>query len=322
MLLRMSREYSDATKLVGGTPLVKINKLAAGCGATILAKLETYNPASSVKDRVGVAMVDAAEASGALQPGGTIVEATSGNTGIALAWVGAARGYRVIIVMPDTMSLERRAVLQAFGAQLVLTPGADGMTVAVDLANDIVAHTPGAILANQFANPANPNVHRHATAEEIWADTDGNVDALVAGVGTGGTLTGTGARLKELNPELKVYAVEPAESNLLTGGEPGPHQIQGIGSSFIPDVLDQSVYDEVIDVPSAAAVQMARRCALEEGLLVGLSAGAALSAAVEVASRPEFAGKTIVCIVPDFGERYLSSVLFRDLVAEAEKVMA
>lgn len=313
----MSREFRDATELVGGTPLVRINKLTANCVATVVAKLETYNPANSVKDRIGVAMVNDAEASGALQPGGTIVEATSGNTGIALAWVGAARGYRVIIVMPDTMSLERRAVLRAFGAELVLTPGSEGMIAAVAVAKDIVAATPGAILASQFTNPANPEIHRRTTAEEIWADTDGAVDILIAGVGTGGTLTGTGQRLKQLNPEIRIYAVEPKESNLLSGGEAAPHAIQGIGSSFIPEVLDTELYDEIIEVTGEAAIATAKRCALEEGLLVGMSAGAALSAAVEVGSRAENSGKLIVCIVPDFGERYLSTELFEDHLDQA-----
>lgn len=318
----MAREYSDATKLVGGTPLVKINRLSAGCCATIVAKLEIYNPANSVKDRVGVAMVDAAEADGRLKPGGTIVEATSGNTGIALAWVGAARGYRVIIVMPDTMSMERRAVLRAFGAEVVLTPGVEGMVVALELANKIVAETPGAILASQFDNAANPDIHRRTTAEEIWADTDGKIDIFVAGVGTGGTLTGTGHRLKELNPNIKVYAVEPLESNLLSGGEVATHKIQGIGSSFLPEVLDTEIYDEVIEVPGDLAIETARRCAIEEGLLVGISAGAALAAATDLGKRPENAGKLIVCIAPDFGERYVSTELFAAYFDDPEIVAA
>ncbi len=310
----MSKVYQDATELVGGTPLVKINRLAGDTQATILAKLEFYNPANSVKDRIGVAIVDAAEKAGALSKGGTIVEATSGNTGIGLAWVGAVRGYHVILTMPSSMSKERRALLRAFGAELVLTEPAGGMKGAVDKANEIVANTPGAILASQFANEANPAIHEATTGEEIWADTDGNVDYLIAGVGTGGTITGSGRALRRHNPDVKLVAVEPAESPLLSEGKAGPHKIQGIGANFVPEVLDTDLYDEVIAVPSDVAIETARRSATEEGLLVGISSGAALKAAIEIAQRPEAAGKTIVAIIPDFGERYLSTPLFEGLL--------
>lgn len=310
----MARIYDDATKLIGNTPLVKLNRLTEGLEATVLAKLEFYNPANSVKDRIGVSIIDAAEASGELKEGGTIVEGTSGNTGIALAWVGAARGYKVVLAMPETMSKERRALLRAYGAELVLTPGAEGMKGAVAAAERIAQERPGAILARQFANEANPKIHRETTAEEIWADTDGNVDILVAGIGTGGTITGVGQVLKDRNPDIKIVAVEPEESPILNGGAPGPHKIQGIGANFVPEILDTKVYDEVIDVNLATAIDTARRSAKEEGLLVGTSSGAALSAALQVAKRPENAGKTIVVIVPDFGERYLSTPLFEGLV--------
>ena len=305
--------YDDVTQLVGNTPLVRLNRVVGDAGATVLAKLEFYNPANSVKDRIGVAMIDAAEASGQLQPGGAIVEATSGNTGIALAMVGAARGYRVVLTMPETMSRERRALLRAFGAELVLTPGGEGMTGAVRRAEEI-AETTGAVPVRQFANAANPTVHRDTTAEEIWKDTDGGVDILVAGIGTGGTITGVGQLLKERKPGVQVIGVEPAESPILNGGAPGPHKIQGLGANFVPEVLDTTVYDEVLDVPVEEAVTWARRAATEEGLLVGLSSGAAISAAVQVAQRPENTGRTIVVIVPSFGERYLSTLLFDGLV--------
>ncbi|GAB6940032.1 cysteine synthase A [Isoptericola variabilis] len=310
----MARIYDDATKLIGRTPLVRLNRLAAGLDATVVAKLEFYNPANSVKDRIGVSIIDAAEASGALQPGGTIVEGTSGNTGIALAWVGAARGYNVVLAMPETMSKERRALLRAYGAELVLTPGAEGMKGAVAAAEKIAAERPGAILARQFANEANPKVHRETTAEEIWADTDGEVDVVVSGIGTGGTITGVGQVLKERKPEVRVVAVEPAESPILTGGNPGPHKIQGLGANFVPEILDTSVYDEVIDVNAETSVELARRAAKEEGLLVGISSGAAIAGALEVAKRPENAGKLIVVVIPDFGERYLSTILYSDLL--------
>ncbi|MBB1484604.1 cysteine synthase A [Tessaracoccus sp. MC1865] len=304
--------YSDVTALVGRTPLVKLNRVA-GDNAIVAAKLEFYNPANSVKDRIGVAIVDAAEASGELQPGGTIVEGTSGNTGIALAMVGAARGYKVVLTMPETMSLERRALLRAYGAELVLTPGPAGMRGAVERAEEIAAER-GGILARQFANPANVEIHRNTTAEEIWNDTDGAVDIVVAGIGTGGTISGVGQVLKERKPSVQIVAVEPQESAILSGGQPGPHKIQGIGANFIPEILDRSVIDEVLPRNIDQAVDFARRAAREEGLLVGLSSGAALSAAAEVAARPENAGKTIVVIVPSFGERYLSTVLFEGLI--------
>jgi cysteine synthase A len=310
----MARIYDDATKLIGNTPLVKLNHLTEGLEATVLGKLEFYNPANSVKDRIGVSIIDAAEASGELKEGGTIVEGTSGNTGIALAWVGAARGYKVVLAMPETMSKERRALLRAYGAELVLTPGAEGMKGAVAAAEKIAAERPGAVLARQFANEANPKIHRETTAEEIWADTDGQVDILVAGIGTGGTITGVGQVLKDRNPDIKVVAVEPEESPILNGGAPGPHKIQGIGANFVPEILDTKVYDEVIDINLATAIDAARRSAKEEGLLVGTSSGAALAAALQVAKRPENAGKTIVVIIPDFGERYLSTPLFEGLV--------
>ena len=306
--------FEDATKLIGRTPLVRINRLYGESQAIVLAKLEFYNPASSVKDRIGVAIIDAAEASGALLPGGTIVEATSGNTGIALAFVGAARGYKVVLTMPETMSKERRALLRAFGAELVLTPGPEGMKGAVNRSQEVAAEIPGAILARQFANPANPDIHRTTTAVEIWDDTDGLVDFVVAGIGTGGTITGVGQLLKERKPEVKIVAVEPSESPLLSGGAPGPHKIQGIGANFIPEILDRSVIDEVLPQSSETSVEWARRAAREEGLLVGLSSGAALAAAGVLAARPENAGKTIVVIIPSFGERYLSTVLYADLL--------
>ena len=306
--------YDDVTALVGNTPLVRINRLFPDSQATVLAKLEFYNPANSVKDRIGVAIIDAAEASGQLKPGGTIVEATSGNTGIALAMVGAARGYTVVLTMPESMSKERRALLRAFGAELILTDPSKGMKGAVDRADEIVAERPGAVLARQFANAANPEIHRRTTAEEIWADTDGAVDIVVAGIGTGGTITGVGQVLKARKPGVQIIAVEPEESPILNGGAPGPHKIQGIGANFVPEILDTTVYDEVIDVNAGQAVELARKAATQEGLLVGLSSGAALYAAGLVAARPENAGKTIVVIIPSFGERYLSTVLFEGLV--------
>ncbi len=310
----MSRIYDDVTTLIGNTPLVRINRLNEGGAATVLAKLEFHNPANSVKDRIGVSIVDAAEASGALPEGGTIVEATSGNTGIALAMVGAARGYNVVLTMPETMSKERRALLRAYGAELVLTPGSEGMKGAVNRAEQIAAERPGAVLARQFANEANPAIHRKTTAEEIWADTDGAVDIVVAGIGTGGTITGVGQVLKERKPGVQVIGVEPAESPILHGGAPGPHKIQGIGANFVPEILDTTIYDEIIDINAETAVEFARRAAREEGLLVGISSGAALAAALQVAARPENAGKTIVVIIPSFGERYLSTILYADLL--------
>ena len=309
----MSRVYGNITEAFGNTPLVRLNRVTEGAGATVLAKLEFYNPSSSVKDRLAIAVVDAAEASGELQPGGTIVEATSGNTGIALAMVAAARGYKAVLAMPETMSSERRKLLRAYGATLVLTPGPEGMTGAVNKAIEIAAEIPGAVLARQFENPANPEIHRKTTAEEIWRDTDGAVDVFVAGVGTGGTLTGTGQVLKERKPGLHVVGVEPLESPLLNGGEAGPHKIQGIGANFVPAILDREVYDEVIDVTSQQAVDTARRLGAEEGILGGISSGATAHAAVELAKRPELAGSTIVVILASFGERYLSTVLYEGL---------
>jgi cysteine synthase A len=304
--------YSNITEIVGNTPLVKINHITDGAAANVYAKLEFYNPTSTVKDRIGIAMVDAAEASGQLKPGGTIVEATSGNTGIALAMVGAARGYKTILTMPDSMSKERRALLRAFGAELVLTPAAEGMKGAVAKAEELGAK--GAVLVRQFENAANPEIHRKTTAQEIWNDTDGKVDALVAGIGTGGTITGIGQVLKEKNPNIKVFAVEPAASPILNGGKPSGHPIQGIGPNFVPPILDTKVYDEVLDAPNEEAINYARRAAKEEGLLVGISSGAALWAASQIAKRPELAGKNIVVIIPSFGERYLSTILYQDLM--------
>lgn len=304
---------ANVSDLAGRTPLVRINRLTPG-DAEVVAKLEYFNPANSVKDRIGVAIVDAAEASGELPAGGTIVEATSGNTGIALAMVGAARGYHVVLTMPESMSKERRVLLRAYGAELVLTPAAEGMRGAVEAAEKIVAERDGAVLARQFANAANPAIHRATTAEEIWADTDGQVDVFVAGIGTGGTLTGAGGRLKELNPNLHLVGVEPAESPLLTEGSAGPHKIQGIGANFVPEVLDTDLYDEVIAIAGEEALATGRKAASEEGLLVGISAGAALAAAAKLATREEFSGKRIVVILPDLGERYLSTALFEGLV--------
>jgi cysteine synthase A len=305
--------YNDITEIFGKTPLVRLNRVTDGAPATVLAKLEFYNPSASVKDRIGVAIVNAAEKSGVLKPGGTIVESTSGNTGIALAMVAAARGYKAILTMPETMSSERRMLLRAYGAELVLTPGAEGMTGALARAEEIVSNTPGAVLARQFANPANPAIHEATTGPEIWNDTDGAVDIFVAGIGTGGTITGAGRYLKKQKAEIRIVAVEPEESPLLNGGAPGPHKIQGIGANFIPEILDRTIYDEVIDINIAQSVAMARRLAAEEGILAGISSGATVTAAVELAKRPENAGKTIVVIIASFGERYLSTVLYEDL---------
>lgn len=310
----MARIAANVTELVGRTPLVQINNLYPDSSARVLAKLEFYNPANSVKDRIGVAIVDAAEASGELTAGGTIIEATSGNTGIALAMVGAARGYKVILTMPASMSKERRALLRAFGAELVLTEPAAGMQGAVDKADELAEQTPGAVLARQFANQANPAIHEKTTGEEIWADTDGEVDAIVAGIGTGGTITGAGRALRRHNPDVAIVGVEPAESPLLTEGNAGPHKIQGIGANFVPQTLDTEIYNEIIDVASDDAMAWARAATTEEGLLVGISSGAALKAAGDLAAREEYAGKTIVVIIPSFGERYLSTPLFEGLV--------
>jgi cysteine synthase A len=310
----MSRIYDDVTKLIGNTPLVRLNRLTEGVAATVVAKLEFYNPANSVKDRIGVAIIDAAEAAGELPPGGTVVEATSGNTGIALAMVGAARGYAVVLTMPESASKERRGLLRAFGAELILTPAAEGMKGAVARAEQIAAERPGAVLARQFANEANPAIHRATTAEEIWADTDGLVDVVVAGIGTGGTITGIGQVLKARKPDVQIVGVEPAESPILNGGQPGPHKIQGIGANFVPEILDTTVYNEIIDIDAETAFATARDAASREGLLVGISSGAAIAAALQVGKRPENAGKLIVVIVPSFGERYLSTPLYAHLM--------
>ncbi|GAA1944236.1 cysteine synthase A [Agromyces allii] len=310
----MAQIFDNITEAFGRTPLVRLNRVTEGAGATVLGKLEFYNPSASVKDRLGIAIVDAAEASGELAPGGTIVEGTSGNTGIALAMVGAARGYNVILAMPETMSAERKALLKAYGAQLVLTPGSEGMKGAVARAEQIVAETPGAVLAKQFANQANVEIHRRTTAEEIWADTDGGVDIFISGIGTGGTISGVGQVLKERKPEVQIIGVEPEESPILNGGAPGPHKIQGIGANFVPDILDREVYDEIFDVNITQAVATARRLGTEEGILGGISSGATVYAALEIAKRPENAGKTIVVILASYGERYLSTVLYEGLL--------
>jgi len=309
----VGRIYGNVSELVGRTPLVRLNRLTEGLDAQVVAKLEFYNPANSVKDRIGVAIIDAAERSGELQPGGTIVEATSGNTGIALAMVGAARGYTVILTMPETMSTERRVMLRAYGAEIVLTPGSEGMAGAVARAEQIIADTPNAVSANQFANPANPAIHETTTAEEVWDDTDGLVDIFVAGIGTGGTVTGVGRVLKARRPDVQIVGVEPKDSPLLTEGQAGPHKIQGIGANFVPEVLDRQAYDEIIDVELDDAVRVARDLATEEGILSGISTGAIIWAALELAKRPENAGKLIVAIVCDYGERYISTVMFDDI---------
>ncbi|MFW6339051.1 MAG: cysteine synthase A [Alkalispirochaetaceae bacterium] len=300
----------DITKLVGNTPLVRLNRVAEGCLGEVYGKLESHNPLSSVKDRIGLAMVEAAEEAGELKEGSTIVEATSGNTGIALAYVGAVKGYKVILTMPDTMSIERRRLLQALGARLELTPGSGGMKGAVARAQEIVDETPGAVLMQQFRNAANPEVHYRSTAEEIWADTEGKVEIFVAGVGTGGTITGVARRLKELNPGITAIALEPKDSAVLSGGDPGPHKIQGIGAGFIPEVLDRSVIDEVVTVTAEDAGRTARELGKKEGILCGISAGANAWGAVEVARRKENEGKRIVTVICDTGERYLSTWLF------------
>ena len=304
---------NDVTALVGNTPLVRLNRITTGCVAQVLAKLEYHNPAHSVKDRIGLAMIEAAEAAGQIRPDTIIVEPTSGNTGIALAMVCASRGYRCALVMPDTMSRERRMLLRAYGAELILTPGSEGMMGAIRRAEEMVAADPRYLMLQQFNNPANPEVHRRTTAEEIWRDTDGQVDILVAGVGTGGTITGVGEVLKARKPSFQVVAVEPEASPMLAKGTKGPHPIQGIGAGFVPNVLNTGVYDEIIGVKNDDAFATARAAANQEGLLVGISSGAALWAAMQVAQRPENAGKMIVTIVPSFGERYLSTALYANL---------
>lgn len=309
------RIYDNIVDTIGATPLVRLSRLAndAGVKANILGKCEFFNPLASVKDRIGLAMIEAAERDGKIKEGATLVEPTSGNTGIALAFVCAAKGYRLILTMPESMSLERRKMLLLFGAELVLTPAPLGMRGAIEKAEELVNEIPGAMILQQFDNPANPEIHRNTTVEEIWRDTDGNVDVLISGVGTGGTLTGCGGVLKQRNPDVRIIAVEPEDSPILSGGAPGPHKIQGIGAGFVPNNLDKSLIDEVLQIGNETAFSVARKVARLEGLAVGISSGAALAAAVEVAERPEMAGKNIVVILPSFAERYLSTALFEGL---------
>lgn len=309
----MARILDDITQAVGNTPLVRLNRLAKDLPGDVAVKVEFYNPANSVKDRIGTAIVDAAEAAGELTPGGTIVEGTSGNTGIALAMVGAARGYRVILTMPETMSTERRVMLKAFGAEIVLTPGADGMRGALERAQEIVRSTPNSIWAQQFANQANVQAHYRGTGPEIWDASEGAVDVFIAGVGTGGTITGAGRYLREQKPDVKLFAVEPADSPILSGGQAGPHKIQGIGANFVPEILDTDLYDEVYPATFEESIETARRLGTEEGILGGISTGAIISAALKEAAKPESEGKLIVAIVCDFGERYISTALFEDI---------
>ena len=309
----MAKIYDDITKTIGNTPLVRLNNITKGLGSTVVAKMESFNPMSSVKDRIGISMITAAEKAGLLKKDTIIIEPTSGNTGIALAFVAAAKGYKITLTMPDTMSIERRALLKAFGAEIVLTPGSEGMKGAINKAEELVKNTPNSFMPQQFKNLANPEIHRKTTAEEVWNDTDGKIDFFVGGVGTGGTITGVGEVIKKRKPSLKVIAVEPADSPVLSGGKSGPHKIQGIGAGFVPEVLNTKIIDEIITVKNEQAFAVARQLAREEGILAGISSGAAAFAALQVAARPENKGKLIVVVLPDTGERYLSTVLFNEL---------